>query len=185
MKYLTFITGLPGVKTHTVLRSLYNNDTLIYKENDNPERERLFQAFPKHVTYMTEDNIHIPNLFDKAARKRRKLGLTWHEYYTWADKELYDIYNKYGKQILMVSHTPSDIIRRKYPDSTIYYIDVDDNNARGCVNRMYDFNKLYWGGGMSSKNTFGGYFSYWIGLNLRFRASREYADHIINWRDIE
>jgi len=176
MKYLTFITGLPGAKTHTVLRSLYSDDTLIYKENDNPKKEEFWKAYPNHVTYTTEDDITIPKLFDRSTLHRVKMGLTRQEYHNWADDKLEEIYNKYGKQILMVSHTPADIIRTKYPDSTIYYIDVDNDNVDDCLGRMDEFNRLHWRGHVNHD---------WIKVHHTLRESKQYADHIVNWRDIE
>lgn len=181
MKYLTFITGLPGAKTHTVLRSLYSDDTLIYKENDDPKKEEFWKAYPNHVTYMTEDNIRMPKLFDRSNRLRVKMGLNHKEYYELVDNQLDGIYSKYGKQILITCHTPTNVIRKRYPASTIYYIDVDDNNVGDCLSRMVEFNKLHWRGvsGMSGKQLI------WCNIHEELKKSKQYADHIINWRDIK
>jgi hypothetical protein len=164
-KFLTFIVGIPGSKTHTLLRSLYSEDTLIYSENKNTDRSLLFQKFPNHVTYITPDGIKIPHMFDRM-RHIENEDTAWDD----INNRLGEIYKKYKKQVLIATHTPMNEVRSRYPKSTIYYIEVDINDINECHARHAKFKKYHW-------NNF---HEFNVGYQ-RMIQSKKYADHIIEY----
>jgi hypothetical protein len=171
--FLTFIVGIPGAKTHTLLRSLYSEDTLIYSENQNSERAHLFQKFPNHVTYRLADGTKIPHMFDRMRGNEREDHSIWNE----IDSRLNMIYKKYNKQILIALHTPIDEIRVRYPMSTIYYIDVSSEDILGCVARHNEFRTHHWNKNHTSVVTNSSPNSTYDSIN----HSKQYADYIIDY----
>jgi hypothetical protein len=175
MKYLTFISALPGAKGHKLLRSLYSDDTIIYANNIRPERAPLFEAYPNHVTYTLDDGTRVPRLLDRAAREIDKMELSTDEYHEWANAKLEEIHNIYQKQIIMVSHEPANIIRDTYPESTIYYIDLKDANVTEVLSRLDLFKTLHPNAPQSTD---------WLKVHEILNANKSFADHIVNYNSI-
>jgi alpha-N-acetylglucosamine transferase len=176
VKFLTFTTGIPGSRVHAYLRSLYDDDTLIYKENDDPTRASFFNEFPNHVTYTTVDNIRLPRLLDRSNHIRRKLNnISYKKYHELANKELHEIHERYGKQIILGCHTTPDRIKQSYPESTVCYSHVPANEVKEAFMRMEHFNNTHWRPHLLTIDKL-------EKMQNEFYNTQQYADHIVDWK---